>query len=51
MREADMREIVALIDRVLQHPQDQQAQADVRVQAKTLCNRFPIFHAYDSSPT
>jgi glycine hydroxymethyltransferase len=50
MREAEMREIVALIDRVLQHPQDQQVQAEVRAQAKTLCNRFPIFHAYDSSP-
>jgi glycine hydroxymethyltransferase len=50
MREADMKDIVALIDRVLQHPQDQQIQAEVRAQAKTLCNRFPIFHAYDSSP-
>lgn len=50
MREAEMREIVALIDRVLQHPQDSQVQSEVRAQAKTLCNRFPIFHAYDSSP-
>jgi glycine hydroxymethyltransferase len=50
MREGDMREIVTLIDRVLQHPHDQQVQAEVRAQAKTLCNRFPIFHAYDSSP-
>ncbi|MFO0731494.1 MAG: hypothetical protein U0361_10960 [Nitrospiraceae bacterium] len=50
MREADMREIVALIDRVLQHPQNQTVQAEVRAQAKALCSRFPIFHAYDSSP-
>jgi glycine hydroxymethyltransferase len=50
MREADMREIVALIDHVLQHPRDQQVQAEVLAQAKALCHRFPIFHAYDPSP-
>jgi glycine hydroxymethyltransferase len=47
MRESEMREIVGLIDRVLQHPQDHTVQAEVRAQAKALCNRFPIFHAYD----
>ena len=45
-----MHEIVALIDRVLQHPQDPTMLDEVRAQAKTLCNRFPIFHAYYSSP-
>jgi glycine hydroxymethyltransferase len=46
MKEAEMRTIVGLIDRVLQHRQDQAALEDVRIQAKTLCSRFPIFHAY-----
>ena len=50
MREADLLDIVGLIDRVLQHPQDQQVQAEVRAQAKALCSRFPVFYAYDSSP-
>jgi glycine hydroxymethyltransferase len=46
MKEAEMKEIVALIDRVLQHRQDPAVLDEVRVQAKTLCNRFPIFHSY-----
>ena len=46
MREAEMKEIVALIDRVLQHRQDPAVLDEVRAQAKTLCNRFPIFHSY-----
>ncbi len=46
MREAEMAQIVALIDRVLQRPQDPQVQAEVRAQAKALCARFPIFHSY-----
>jgi glycine hydroxymethyltransferase len=46
MKEAEMKEIVALIDRVLQHRQDQAVLDEVRVQAKALCNRFPIFHSY-----
>ena len=46
MKEAEMKEIVALIDRVLQHRHDQAVLDEVRVQAKTLCNRFPIFHSY-----
>jgi glycine hydroxymethyltransferase len=46
MKETEMKEIVALIDRVLQHRQDPAVLDEVRVQAKTLCNRFPIFHSY-----
>lgn len=46
MRETDMKEIVALIDRVLQHRHDATVLEEVRVQAKALCNRFPIFHSY-----
>ncbi|MGQ0811592.1 MAG: serine hydroxymethyltransferase [Nitrospiraceae bacterium] len=49
MREPEVKEIVSLLDRVLQRPQDQQVQSDVRAQAKTLCDRFPIFYAYGSS--
>jgi len=51
MREPEMREIVALIDRVLQQRQDQSTLETVRAQAKALCDRFPIFHAYDASPS
>jgi glycine hydroxymethyltransferase len=46
MKEAEMKEIVALVDRVLQHRQDPAVLEDVRAQAKALCNRFPIFHSY-----
>jgi len=46
MKEAEMKEIVALIDRVLQHRQDPAVLDEVRVQAKMLCNRFPVFHSY-----
>ena len=46
MRESEMKEIVALIDRVLQHRQDLAVLDEVRTQAKALCGRFPIFHAY-----
>lgn len=46
MRETDMKEIVALIDRVLQHRHDATILEEVRAQAKALCNRFPIFHSY-----
>ena len=38
-----MREIVALVDRVLQHRQDPAVLEEVRSQAKALCSRFPIF--------
>lgn len=46
MKETEMREIVALVDRVLQHRQDPKVLEEVRVQAKALCNRFPIFYSY-----
>jgi len=46
MREAEMREIVTLVDRVLQHRQDAAVLDEVRGQAKALCSRFPIFHSY-----
>lgn len=46
MREAEMKEIVGLIDRVLQHRQDPAVLEEVRAQAKALCGRFPIFHSY-----
>jgi len=46
MRESEMKEIVALIDRVLQHRHDLAVLDEVRAQAKSLCGRFPIFHAY-----
>ena len=51
MRESEMREIVSLIDRVLQQRQDPSTLETVRAQAKALCDRFPIFHAYDASPS
>ncbi|HKT35701.1 MAG TPA: serine hydroxymethyltransferase [Nitrospira sp.] len=46
MKEAEMREIVALVDRVLQHRHDSAVLENVRGQAKALCSRFPIFHSY-----
>ena len=46
MREPEMSQIVDLIDRVLQHRQDQAVLEEVRAQAKALCDRFPIFHSY-----
>jgi glycine hydroxymethyltransferase len=46
MREAEMKEIVGLVDRVLQHRQDPPMLEEVRTQAKALCSRFPIFYSY-----
>jgi len=46
MRESEMRDIVALIDRVLQHRQDPTVLEEVRAQARALCGRFPIFYSY-----
>ncbi|HEX3203990.1 MAG TPA: serine hydroxymethyltransferase [Nitrospiraceae bacterium] len=46
MKETEMKEIVALVDRVLQHRQDTAVLEEVRGQAKALCSRFPIFHSY-----
>src|SRR5574337_103534 len=41
MKEAEMKEIVALLDRVLQHRLDPAVLEEIRAQAKALCNRFP----------
>jgi len=49
MREKDMAKIVALMDRVLQAPQDAKVQTDVRAQAKALCKKFPFIYAYKAS--
>jgi glycine hydroxymethyltransferase len=49
MKEKDMAKIVALIDRVLQAPQDAKVQSDVRAQAKALCKKFPFIYAYKAS--
>ena len=46
MKEAEMKEIVSLVDRVLQHRLDSAVLEEVRGQAKALCSRFPIFHSY-----
>ncbi len=46
MREPEMKEIVALVDRVLQHRQEPAVLEEVREQAKALCAKFPIFHPY-----
>ena len=46
MKEAEMKEIVSLVDRVLRHAQDPAVLDEVRGQAKALCSRFPIFHSY-----
>ena len=46
MREAEMKQIVDLIDRVLQNRHDPAVLEEVRAEAKALCNRFPILHSY-----
>lgn len=46
MLEAEMEEIVSLIDQVLRQPQNSRVHREVRKQAKGLCRRFPIFHSY-----
>jgi glycine hydroxymethyltransferase len=46
MKEAEMKEIVDLVDRVLQHRHDTAVLEQIRGQAKALCSRFPIFHSY-----
>ena len=50
MREPEMKQIVELVDRVLQHRQEPAVLEEVRAQAKALCSRFPfIFHSYQST--
>lgn len=46
MREPEMKQIVELVDRVLQHRQEPLVLEEVRTQAKALCARFPIIHSY-----
>ena len=46
MREQEMREIVGLMDQVLQQPDDQGVRDEVREKARSLCSRFPIFYDY-----
>jgi glycine hydroxymethyltransferase len=46
MKEPEMKQIVELVDRVLQHSQEPAVLEEVRLQAKALCNRFPIFYSY-----
>jgi glycine hydroxymethyltransferase len=46
MREPEMKQIVDLIDRVLQHRHDPAVLEEVRAQARAMCGRFPIFHSY-----
>jgi len=46
MREPEMAQIVELVDRVLQNRQNPAVLEEVRLQAKALCNKFPIFHSY-----
>lgn len=46
MQEPEMKQIVELVDRVLQHRQEPAVLEEVRGQAKALCARFPIFHPY-----
>ncbi len=46
MGEPEMKQIVGLVDRVLLHRQEADVLEDVRMHAKALCARFPIFHPY-----
>ena len=44
--QSDMTQVVSLIDRVLQRPQEERVHRQVRKEVKALCARFPIFHTY-----
>src|SRR5262249_27839328 len=46
MKEAEMNEIVGLIDWALRNRQNPAMLEEVRMQTKALCSRFPIFHTY-----
>ena len=48
MREQEMRDIVELVDRILQQPKDRDVRREVRNQVKALCTRFPVFFDYGS---
>jgi glycine hydroxymethyltransferase len=46
MREPEMKQIVGLVDRVLQHRQEPAVLEEVRAEAKALNSRFPFIHQY-----
>jgi glycine hydroxymethyltransferase len=46
MRELEMKEIVGLVDRVLQHREEPAVLESVRAAAKALNSRFPFIHQY-----
>lgn len=46
MKEPEMKRIVELVDRVLQHRQEPAVLEEVCGQAKALCAGFPIIHSY-----
>jgi glycine hydroxymethyltransferase len=46
MRETEMKEVVDLVDRVLQRRNEPVVLEEVRKHAKALCDRFPIFYPY-----
>ncbi|NOU09616.1 MAG: serine hydroxymethyltransferase [Nitrospira sp.] len=46
MRELEMKQIVGLVDRVLQHRQEPAVLEEVRVEAKALNSRFPFIYQY-----
>jgi glycine hydroxymethyltransferase len=43
MREAEMKQIASLIDRVLKSPDDQRVTSEVRDQVRTLARAFPLY--------
>jgi glycine hydroxymethyltransferase len=43
MREAEMKQIASLIDRVLKSPDDQAVKSEVREQARKLAQAFPLY--------
>src|SRR5262245_55917403 len=44
MKEAEMREVAGLLDRVMDGKGDAKVCADVREDVKTLCAKFPLWH-------
>jgi glycine hydroxymethyltransferase len=46
MREAEMKQIVAWADDIIQHAQDAVLHKRILREVKNLCARFPIFHPY-----
>ncbi|MCK4856576.1 MAG: serine hydroxymethyltransferase, partial [candidate division Zixibacteria bacterium] len=44
MREAEMRQIARMIDRVIKNLGNESVYAEVKQEAETLCDRFPLYH-------